>query len=750
MPLDAVQFGTEKDFLKKVYDEFYFEFISSGYSVEGARYQAKEATLHRYKEELYGNGGTKAEKEREKTQRHIEAIKRDADLKADWDKKTEEEKNQMLLDLIRKQLETQEEENNKTLNELNSLQATSTNGSKKTLDMDGVMTNISDQLERTIETGKTDDKQTVLDYWYRGTTDLREKLGVEIFYSDNPEEPLEFCQKVNPKKIKGLNYPENVKLYQHIKNLDARVLDCIASMFKPARRLFEDYMMNPKSSLLGKIASRIPGVNRKLISIDGNYEQRKVIPKREWFSDSLKNLDIRELLSIFPEAEQDSLILHIGRIFCGISDNVGVTNEVSEFQNSGFNFHYRSAIVLYGEPKIGKSTLMDNIKAGMLELGYSFSILGNSLNQFSFNGVTDDLLCCDDYNLGDLKKLLHSNIKSYLSGSHAAVEAKGTDVKKVYPRAAWLLACNEIEKLDMSTVDSGMVDRIHILSTKTMNQIKQEEKETGIPVKTIPRWLHISEKLGVSMKSLTLYLIRSCVDKFLETTGVEKTPEGYKQTKVSTLSEVMDTNREKYQFSISLPSDTLIPIASRKADIFADVIAESLGKKIKKCEGYEDAFTAFSVYHLASTISRLVETKKWVYAQSKVNHEDREIMRLRIKMIDEVISWFQLQEYSTYTWRQFCKVWDSIVPNQGEIYLGSNAKLTPPSLWALCTANIENAAGEKINPNRPDYKVSFKKAKADKGGYKVSLEEILDKPEYAPIYTEKFLKELYVEHPYFS
>lgn len=244
------------------------------------------------------------------------------------------------------------------------------------------------------------------------------------------------------------------------------------------------------------------------------------VPSNEWFDKSLDNLQISDILGIFPKAEQELLSLGIGRTLCGAN------GEVMSQSGKVINHAYRSFLLLQGQPQVGKSTLMELVKNSLTELGYTASSFHQLNQQYGMNEIAEsNLAYCDDLSTDQLKKNLEAPLfKQMVSGSEIRSQVKFASDVQVRSKAVFFACINKFDFNILYNIDDGSLNRICILKTRTDSEI--EEVAEAIPEDSlsygstnIRPYLHIkylAEKTGTSVHAVMCKFFRLCADNFLE------------------------------------------------------------------------------------------------------------------------------------------------------------------------------------------------------------------------------------------
>lgn len=266
--------------------------------------------------------------------------------------------------------------------------------------------------------------------------------------------------------------------------------------------LFYDQTFDPTGSLTGKPSSNDP---------------KTWVPAREWFDESLRKVEMKDVFTLFPRAELEILSLILGRVA------VGRSNHIPSGWSDPVKHTYRTAGVIVGkDPGTGKSILFNNLTSALSRCGFSTASFKSTVERFGLkNTALADIAYKDDTSIKSLKDFLSSEeTKILVTGGLFSVEEKFARGEQIWPRCVILLNSNAWSNNFSYDLDPGIIDRVKLLSTYRRFELERmPENMTGVsegspnafPESHIP-WL--AEKLGVDEEALYLWCIRLCADKF--------------------------------------------------------------------------------------------------------------------------------------------------------------------------------------------------------------------------------------------
>lgn len=581
---------------------------------------------------------------------------------------------------------------------------------------------------------KEEKNTTPIDWWDTGITTfkLRYKKSLEILYTGEGKfGGIEFMFKHQFAPMPGLNVPKGKAIFRSLKNVDRGIMGIIAAMPKDSRGFWQGcFSGDGYKSAISKFAYISDVEKIKSISIDGN-DACKMIPPTEWFDKKIQSISPRELLGIFPAAEADTLLLHIGRTALGISKqrlkfDEPAISKILELPN--LQYDYRTACVLHGSPGTGKSTLVENLMRSFYFAGYSTGTMSQTFNQFGWEVVANDFVVCDDLNETSSIKLLQSDrVKSAISGNIVSVERKGVDGREMQARASFIFSTNTV--VFPKNNDPGVLNRMHFLQTYSADSLQVREK-SGQRCFISTTWNHYAQSMNTSLTVLGLWLIRCGLNAFLEELEVYKITEedgsvkwfddaeSRTQKYLPGYAQRMEDNRKNYVFQVPVQETDYLPEMARKALVFAKFITPDLEIQ----EEFDESFNAFSLMLIAETFRELDKFIKRERLACKAT--ETEISK-DILFAEKIVEWLigGRKVIGNIIWYQFVANWYKKVSSNGSVRLGEN-KLEFEQLWDASIQLITTIDGRTLDKVRENYKDAFKRLKTDQEVFKFQLDEI--------------------------
>lgn len=338
-------------------------------------------------------------------------------------------------------------------------------------------------------------------------------------------------------KFKGLTVPPRFKVWHRVSTSDEALCSAVADLDSYGEDLWKFW-----KPLVGADARKISLLNAYVVGLrvqsELDYDQNKSrpfeqeisldgfndpvaelyprswIPPHEWFSEAVRGVTIRDILTIFPEAEAELLALILGRAVVGRDRSLHLNGNL-------IRHTFRTMGVIVGESAgIGKSKLFEDIWGAASLLGYE----QDSPPERGFNWakpLQSHIIYQDDCNSKGLRELCKSALfKQIVTGAPVKTEEKGINAVRTHPLGVVLVNTNTKDLTLQYDLDPGIIDRLRFLETLHEHEIPTfpvPPLSEGSPDKCAlyhTAWL--AEKLGVDTTTLYLWFLRLCADSFLE------------------------------------------------------------------------------------------------------------------------------------------------------------------------------------------------------------------------------------------
>ena len=246
------------------------------------------------------------------------------------------------------------------------------------------------------------------------------------------------------------------------------------------------------------------------------------LPHDSMIDSSLDDLQISDVLTIFPEAEAELLAICIGR---GLVGPNGTTTTLGKHKIA---HSYRTFPLVFGGPGLGKSTLFEFLFNAIEKNGYKVSNFAEMDSHFGLGEIVNsNFSYCDDLVNNSLRSLLSAPLfKQAITGSKIRAHIKFADDVEVRATTTFIANINNFDASILNSVDAGTLNRLAIISTLSSREINLKKSKgltTNSPnLRTRENIEWLAEQLGVSIEAIMLKFARLCADKFYQLTKVNK------------------------------------------------------------------------------------------------------------------------------------------------------------------------------------------------------------------------------------
>ena len=239
------------------------------------------------------------------------------------------------------------------------------------------------------------------------------------------------------------------------------------------------------------------------------------IPEKSWFKPDLEAIQIKDVLTLFPDIEQQLLALCFGRAV------VGRTNHIPVGRTDPIEHTWRTMPIIFGsEPGQGKSAFANMLIQAMRSVGYRVANFKSMANRFNLGSVVSAHIGYrDDMTSSALKKTLAADdTKQVITGAQVRVENKNTDAFEIWSHALLLANVNRWDPRIVYDLDDGIMDRVKLISTLfnvELAKLVPEGASEGTP--SLYPFQHIqflADKFNCSINTIMLWFLRLCADAF--------------------------------------------------------------------------------------------------------------------------------------------------------------------------------------------------------------------------------------------
>ena len=347
-----------------------------------------------------------------------------------------------------------------------------------------------------------------------------------------------------PTPVLGVNYPASFLPLQDISTLedfqrierafesaDSEVRDFWTPMFRPKGG--ETDLMNFAERLLKmKRIQQNVNIHETLDyghtfdpdgAITGNQAVRSPriwVPARSWFDEKLHQVTLKDVFTIFPDAECEMLKMIIGRV------GVGRANHRPPNFLEPIDHTARMAAVIVGKDAgLGKSTIFNGLTAALSKCGFLTHTFKSTEDRFGLKqAALADVAYKDDTAMKSLKAFLAAEeTKILITNGLFQTEEKFQNSEQIWPKCVMLVNSNDWDAHFAYDLDPGIIDRIKILSTYREYEVKQNRfalegsASEGTPdLRPRAHIPFLANKLGVSADALYLWCLRLATDRFYQ------------------------------------------------------------------------------------------------------------------------------------------------------------------------------------------------------------------------------------------
>lgn len=347
-----------------------------------------------------------------------------------------------------------------------------------------------------------------------------------------------------PQQISGINYPASFQPLQDISTLED--FQRIERAFESAETEVRDFwtpLFRPKpgETDLANFAERLLAMKRIQQNInihetldyghtfdpDGSLcgygfvrNPRVWVPAKEWFDEKLHQVTLKDVFTIFPEAEVEMLKLILGRV------GVGRANHLPPNFPSPIDHTARMAAVVVGKDAgLGKSTIFNGLTAALSKCGFSTHTFKSTEDRFGLKAAAlANVAYKDDTAMKSLKQFLAAEeTKILITNGLFQTEEKFQNAEQIWPQCVLIVNSNDWDAHFAYDLDPGIIDRIKILSTYREYEVLKNRKfldgtaSSGTPdLRPRAHIPFLADKLGVSADALYLWCLRLATDRFWE------------------------------------------------------------------------------------------------------------------------------------------------------------------------------------------------------------------------------------------
>jgi len=264
-------------------------------------------------------------------------------------------------------------------------------------------------------------------------------------------------------------------------------------------------------------------VNTSILDTQGGLGYSyKVLPVEQFVPTDVRDLDVRELLHVFPDAEATMLMMMLGRGLWG-------ANGQETYDKRVINHRWRGWCLLHSDtPGIGKSFFKETLGSVLVALGYTVAGLPNGCSsRFGWQKpATSDFILADDFNAESQRAfVVNESIKIIASNGSLTTEEKGKDMAHVKATTVIIGCTNYNKQAQYIGADEGHISRANVLSAKPEWEIAKTTGENTI----YAQWQTLAVKYETTVEALMMHLLVKSQELFkahLDANSLHATYEG--------------------------------------------------------------------------------------------------------------------------------------------------------------------------------------------------------------------------------
>ena len=324
------------------------------------------------------------------------------------------------------------------------------------------------------------------------------------------------------------------------------------------------------------------------------------LPQKLW--DNRESV-VKSILGIYPEAEQQALLLGLGRTLAGSNHDVALGSKGRHKLDST----YRNLNLSYGDAGIGKSTLFNRLSEVLKEHGYDVVTIQPNMNRFSLSpqAAKASMLYIDDMTDRTLIDWTGANsnlLKSYVTNGTISIEQKYRDPVQLEARGVIFSNANNIPRkaIYQATKDSGFESRLTIMRTKNHSQLtdgKGTHDYHGV-------WQTVCDEYGVTNDDIALVLLRHGYEYYMSSLGYSKDDSGAfdlaTKPKTGLLKKEIDDIRSRLVTQPQSKPNQFVSSVRALTEVAIGQLPEDMRAKLDPAKGV--SLDAMTLYHYYGTV----------------------------------------------------------------------------------------------------------------------------------------------------
>lgn len=241
------------------------------------------------------------------------------------------------------------------------------------------------------------------------------------------------------------------------------------------------------------------------------------IPERGWFDKAFEEIEIKDILTLFAEPEQELLAICFGRAVAGRPNHLPIGDD------KPLRHAFRTFPVIFGaEPGQGKSIFANALINAMKLVGYRVANFKTMATRFNLGSVISAHVAyrddCTSDALGALLKA--DDTKQAITNAQIRVEDKGTNAIEIWSNAFFFTNVNRWNPQIVYSLDDGIMDRVKLVSTLynvELAKIVPIGASEGTPsIYPYHHLQYLADKYCTTVDGIMLWFLRLCLDKFMD------------------------------------------------------------------------------------------------------------------------------------------------------------------------------------------------------------------------------------------
>ena len=282
--------------------------------------------------------------------------------------------------------------------------------------------------------------------------------------------------------------------------------------------LFESHT---KSNIMDSVSHSADRVNISLLDTQGGTGYGyKVLPVRQFVPNNVKDLDVRELLHVFPEAEADMLMMMLGRGLWGAKGQKTLDGTVLEHRWSGW------CLLQSDASGSGHSFFKETLEKVLVALGYKVASLKKGVPYMSgwLAAATSDFTWADGFTAASQRAFVVEGYVNIIARSGSLPsEVSSRDFGTVKATSVIIGCTDDNTQAQYNGALAGHLNRANVLSVKPKWVLAKTAREYTLEA----QWQALAAKYDTTVEALMIHLLVKSQEMFKETLDAGELYETY-------------------------------------------------------------------------------------------------------------------------------------------------------------------------------------------------------------------------------